>query len=433
MQVIDLCEVLLSKFSNIRKLDDELSSCYENQADQMGLFGGLAGILIFLGVCNRLQLSSASSELCHAYIEKMCERLPESRHDLSLHQGLTGVLFSIFLCSERGTSYRDLLVVLETRLRDQIESHLLIPIQKAIDRGYFLHPTYLNLSGGLSGIISYLSYRCEEESNRRMLCHAVQILTKYLERENPSPSGALPGWFCPQEETLYPSEKYKFPQGSYVFSQCYGVSGYLAALVRCVECGEEFGYLRNSIEKIAYWLVDAIEKNDADYILPIAASRDEVLKRNYKSHLRRDAWCAGIPSTALTLYKTGLLLQKDDLCKVALNAYVSLFQKGLKEWNLTATSLFHGRAGIMLTTYEMASLSGSDFLKDECVKLEREVMRYYHPSHEFCFRCVEVSESGNYFWRDDPGLLFGASGVLLSLMKVNGLQSCDWEKVILLS
>lgn len=431
MQTLELCRTLVSKFSNIDKLNQYLPSNQENRIDKTNLSTGLSGILVFLSICRNIDLDFNFSELCHLYIEKICQYLKNSHYDLSLHQGLTGVIFSIFLSSNDGKNYQELLSTLESHFRDQITRNLIVPIRKAIENHYFLHPSYLNLSGGISGVISYLMLRDQDKNNRKLLIESIEVLANYLDRQEEE---QVPGWFSPTKETLHATEKYKFPQGSFVFSHSYGISGYLAAMISCLERDQSFNYLRKIIKDMSYWIINATERKGNDYFLPIAAATEEVRETKYANQLKRDSWFCGIPSTALTLYRAGVLLEENFLCDFALKAYISLFQKNLKDWNLVATSLFHGRAGIMLVTYLMALISENDFLMDQCLKLEQEVLRYYHPSNEFCFKSVEINEAGNYFWKDDPGLLFGASGIALSLMKVNKMNSSScWEKILLLN
>jgi len=425
-------DFFLSKVSNIDDVAKSLDS--HNPVGSINLSNGLSGVLTFLGICKSQKLDTEISETCHKYIKTISEKLQNNHYDLSLYQGLTGIIYSIYLSSNNGSEYQSLINTLETHLREEILRHLILPIEKAIDNNYLLHPSYLNLSSGISGIIAYLTLRIDScRENNETLDKCTQTLTEYLEKSLVYDGKTIPGWYSPYEEPLHYLDKHKYPNGSFVLSHAYGISGYLAALTTYLECRQKSQNTIDLVEKLSNWLINVTEKKSGGYFWPISASYEEILKSQYSGHLNRDSWFCGVPSMALTLYRVGKLLNKKDFCNFAENAYISIFEKTFKDWNLIATQLFYGRAGVLLTTHRMALLTNNQLLINQRSKLEDELLRYYNSSNIFGFRSVEITEGGNYSWEDNPGLLFGASGIILTLMTVNNPEFINWDRILLIT
>jgi len=423
-------DFFLSKVLNADNVAKSLN--FHNPIDSINLSNGLSGVLAFLGICKSQKLNTEISEICHKYIKTISEKLQNSYYDLSLYKGITGVIFSIYLSSNNGFEYQNLINTLETHLREEILRHLILPIEKATNNNYLLHPSSLNLSSGLSGIIAYLTLRIDScRENNEILDKCTQTLANYLERNLVHDDKNVPGWYSPYDESLHYLDKHKYPNGSFALSHAYGISGYLAALTTYLECRQGNQSIFNLVEKLSNWLINVAEKKPDGYFWPISASYEEVLKGQYSEHLNRDSWFCGIPSIALTLYRVGKLLNKKKFCEFAEKAYLSLFEKNFKDWNLIATQLFYGRAGVLLTTHRMALLTNNQFLINQRSKLEDELLRYYNPSNLFGFRSVETTEGGNFSWEDNPGLLFGASGTILTLMTINNPEFENWDRILL--
>lgn len=103
-----------------------------------------------------------------------------------------------------------------------------------------------------------------------------------------------------------------------------------------------------------------------------------------------------------------------------------------KEWNPLGTSFVNGLAGILASTYRMAEETENPKLWQHVKELEADLSSFYRPESPFGYQMVHVDSFNNYNWVDNPGLLYGASGIALSLMLVQNREELDWDRAFLL-
>jgi len=96
------------------------------------------------------------------------------------------------------------------------------------------------------------------------------------------------------------------------------------------------------------------------------------------------------------------------------------------------TSFVNGRAGILASTYRMAEATENPTLWQHVNELEADLSSFYRPESFFGHQMVHDDVSHHYHWVDNPGLLYGVSGIALSLMLVQNREELDWDRAFLL-
>ncbi len=138
----------------------------------------------------------------------------------------------------------------------------------------------------------------------------------------------------------------------------------------------------------------------------------------------RPTWCTGGPGTARALWLAGTALDDPRYRRVALDMMAAGATGGLD-----SPTLCHGTAGLLLLTAGFAADTGQPRWHAAVAGQTDELLDRYDPASLFGYRDVEPA--GNQV--DNPGLLWGATGVALALLAVADVETPAWTRLFLLS
>jgi hypothetical protein len=331
------------------------------------------------------------------------------------------------LASKQGTHYKTLLTQLETILAEELERSFFPQMAKYCAYDWHLTPDLYNLMNGISGCLAYLSLRKDEVWLNKLALRCLEELVRGLSRQRIVLEKQLPGWYV---EPNNPNIQGEFPHGLFDLSTSFGISGVLATLSLAAQNDLVVSGQLDLMHQIAYWLKDQ-QKISASGIVWEPYSPVE---KGSSAGISRDIWDYGAPSVARSLHLASTILKDPPLGQFAQDCFEKIFQKPAIDWNLIATPLTHGRAGLLTITDRMAKDTGSLFLKQQVYNLEQDLLRFYDPDHRYCFRMAAFDErlEDSYRWVDSPFFLDGSAGVALSLLSLSSYRVLDWQRALLI-
>ena len=358
----------------------------------------------FLRIASDLYSASCVAGNCSANSNKV---------DISLCSGASGLGY-IALQSPRGKSaYKslsdDIHVVLEARVQQ---------ILAKISQAHGVSQNDYDVLYGVTGIGRYL-LACETANYPAKLLRPVVeslIGKSRIDRD-------LPGLFTPHE-LLHPFEQQQF--SGTVAINCglaHGVPGPLALLSLAQLNGVEIAGLQESIRFWANWLVQQKISDEWGNNWPATHSPDESAKPT------RAAWCYGVPGVSRSLFLAGAALQDRQLKGLAASSMLSLFGRPQSVQRNHSPTMCHGRAGILQITTRFAHDTEMPEFKEAAQNLCQELVETFDEKKIWGFE----DNLNDGMTVDNPGLLCGASGVLLALLSACTDVEPIWDQTFLLS
>lgn len=401
---------------------------------QLSLAEGLPGIASFYGVMDQFFPNQGWDQVAYTYLKLTIHKTEERGiSHTSLFAGLTGMCFAAYLCSKQGYRYPHLLSKLENLLFREIETSLLCQANNFLDQDQDAPPHFYNLTNGLSGVLAYLLVRKEQAACHRLASDCLSRLILLLKRKRCVKGYEVPGWYVSPEEQLVPEAQAQYPNGSFILSMSYGMTGCLSVLALAALEGIVVPGQYELIQEMATWLKSKQRQaSSGPYWHHSVSFEDEISNQQNSTELTRDAWSYGNPTVSRSLYLAAKATRDFSLMKFAEDSFLSIFSKTWQEWNLMGPTFFWGRAGLLALTYHMAQDTGHPVLLKQIDYLENDLKRFYHPSHVFGFQTIHVAEQEDYHWIDHPGLLNGAIGIALALLLVHSQEEIMWPRIFLI-
>lgn len=396
------------------------------------LMGGSSGLLLLFAELGRVCPDEKWDIAAHAHVLSIKESIERSGiQDLSLSAGLTGICLALQEASHGGTRYGRLLDKLNDFLLCHVEEHYFLPIQHSLHH-YTRSPvdTY-DLISGLVGVGLYaLKNRHRPQFydlTVNILSHLTKLMTP-LEIEGV----VVPGWYLPSEHQMLEKDIAHFPKGSFNLGLAHGVPGVLAFYSLAALHGVVIDHQMQQVRETADYLMIRRREQSGGYFWETIVSFENEYGNSKQQHLfARDAWCYGAPGVARSLFLAGRAMQSAHIQDFAVKSFESIFLRSVEDWNIPGPTFCHGLSGLMTITYLMAHDSGSSLLRGQLPRLQQMVLDCYRPEYPFGFQDHRHGESEGLECVDSPGLLVGATGVLLSLLTLSqGCRNWMWPLLI---
>lgn len=405
--------------------------------DITSLSHGYPGFIILFSELDTLFPNLNWDLVAHQYIQNLMNVIEEKGiHNSSLFSGLSGICFSLYLASKKGTRYQKIITQLNAILIKKIKVDFLDPIEEVFKSNQLLSPFQYDVIAGISGLLGYVLEFLTDHSMRELALSLVKALTN-LNRPMLYKGIAIPGWYIPREHLILEQHQSLYPEGCFDTGIAHGIAGCLLTLSNAYLKGIIVDNQIEAIEAISSWLQK--NKTEFDQSGPLWPSRFGLnFDRNNQvetlSQHCRDAWCYGAPGIALSLYQASKALKSDRLRRNAIEVLIGVCKRFRVKKNLECVTFCHGLAGLLTMLHSMFLETRINIFSETTKDIVEIIIAKYNSSHPFGFKSeASVPNSNKNQLIDNAGLLDGAAGALLSLLFSTSNKSRDWTKIFLIN
>lgn len=390
--------------SIVRELINEVQNRQEKTTSS-GLLEGLSGQLLFLWHAGKLFPEQVSESLFNKRLSEM-EMVDHTKpFGMSFGLGITGIawLYETIL-QEQADSYQPEF----NQNTDVLIQQYLEQVSNNTDIEYVL---------GISGIAVYLARR--NRCQQALDCS--ELLISVLQRQAHFLDESSCAWNTP------PSSIYRFNKDNnnpeFNLGLAHGVPAVLAALIALHDgLTRQKEKARQLLNAGCNWLL-AQRQDPQKY----GCYFGNVAEKPSTSRL---GWCYGDLTIALTLFRAGNLLQRDDLICAATEICLHASQRTYEQSFVQDAAICHGIAGLALSFRLL-----SECCPDPQIKLAEQ---FWHNELLTLYRTQGLKgfyrfgeEEGLPTYLQDASLLNGYAGIGLYLLTTLG-QKADWTEALLL-
>ena len=190
--------------------------------------------------------------------------------------------------------------------------------------------------------------------------------------------------------------------------------------------------LEEAVDVLAEWLV-AYHVEDAWGVnWPYAVSLTAVGLPEPADVARsgsRAAWCYGAPGVARALSLAGAARGRLEWRELAVEAMAAVYRRPFADRQINSPTLCHGVAGLLQATLRFANETRLPMFTDAASDLVEWLLSAYEPDSVMGYRNWEPGGTRV----DQPGLLEGSAGVLLSLLAAATEIAPSWDRAFLLA
>lgn len=379
------------------------------------LSDGYAGIALLFGQFDRCFPDRGWDHEAHTYLALAAQEIeaaPADGIEPGLWGGLSGLCYTVHFLARGETRYRRLLATLDERLAQRLTAELAYPASAANDRALADD----DLISGAAEVLAYLLDRPAAPSLRSLR----DALLDWLIAWSASPGYVVPP---PPQAARHPHAPYG-PEAT-GSGLAHRAPGPLAVLALAHRQGIARPGLAAAVRTLADWLL--IQSSGAAWgpNWPEGGpSPPPVLLRP----VAQAAWCQNRPGVARALWLAGVALADSALCAAALVALEAV-RRRRTAGEIGSPILCHGGAGLLQIVLRFAADTGRADLAAWAIDLATSLSDLFDPATLLGFQ--ERAPGGER--RDRPGLLDGATGVILPLLAAATDTPPTWDRILLLA
>ena len=284
-----------------------------------------------------------------------------------------------------------------------------------------------DLISGLSGVGAYLLCMRGIPSADR----AMEALLGFLVSLTGG-SARRPRWWTPSSLLGDEQAAVLYPNGSLNCGLAHGIPGPLSCMSLALSSGITVPGMNEAIEESAEWLV-AYRVEDASGVnWPYAVSLTDAGLPEEPESTRagaRAAWCYGAPGVARALWLAGVAMDRPDWRQLATDAMAAVYRRPMSERQIDSPTFCHGVAGLLQITLRFANDTSLPMFSEAAADLTEWLLSAYEPESLLGYRNWEPGGTRI----DQPGLLEGAPGVLLTLLAAATDIEPSWDRAFLLA
>jgi hypothetical protein len=361
----------------------------------------------------------------HAYLTSAgaaAELLPSQA--AGMYSGLTGLAFAAWSLSREGTRYGRMLASIDAVLFPQFASQadsLALADRDGVSVSEF------DVISGCAGEGAYLLSRRKDSGAAAALEAVLRAIVALA-----SGAGPRPRWWTPAHLLFDKETAAMYPHGNLNCGLAHGIPGPLALLALTYSNGVRVPGLVDAAERLADWLVT----NRADdtwgvnwpYSVPLTA--EGLPDRSAKAYgPSRTAWCYGAPGVARVLWLAGVAFGRPAWRELALEAMQAVYRRPAHARYIDSPTFCHGVAGLLQITLRFAHDTRLPMFIQSAADLTEWLLSAFEPGSLLGYRNWEPGGTRV----DQPGLLDGAPGVLLTLLAASSAVEPTWDRMFLLS
>lgn len=399
--------------------------------DPVSLSSGYPGIvLLFIELDEKFPNESWDS-VVHDYILEIKACLEQGclSNQASIFVGLAGVCFSLQKASKSGVRYKKMLDKLNVMLIEMIEKNHIYQLKDNFYKKQPSNPFLYDIIVGISGIAVYIFNNLQfpnfEKTGYKIASLLIQLTEKIHVNGN-----EVSGWYVSADQQLMKREKDEYPNGCFNMGFSHGISGVLAALSLAYEKGIQIENQKNTILKLATWIIQYRKTvGDRCFWPPYISFEEAAYGFEAPVVISRDAWCYGAPGISRALLLAAKAINCKFLKKTAFEMFDNLLNQRTQKWNAYSPTFCHGLSGLAQLTYSM-SLEASPreklFLIERYKEFADLIFEGFDEDLPFGFQDIETQIDGSKWKISKAGLLEGSAGILLTLLNPE-LNSPGWS------
>ena len=341
-----------------------------------------------------------------------------------MHSGLAGLAFAAWSLSRGGTRYRRLLMSIDTRLRPRIAGQaqgLIRADGDGMSVGEF------DVISGCAGVGAYLLSRRENPSAAAELEAVLRAIVALAGGAGPRPRWWTPAHLLFDEETAA-----MYPHGNLNCGLAHGIPGPLALMALAFAGGIRVPGIEEAADRLGVWLITnrADDTWGVNWPYSVPLTPEGLPDRSARAYgPSRTAWCYGAPGVARALWLAGLAFARRAWRELALEAMQAVYRRPEAARYIDSPTFCHGVAGLLQITLRFAHETRLPVFTDAAADLTEWLMSAFEPDSVLGYRNWEPGGTRV----DQPGLLDGAPGVLLTLLAASSAVEPAWDRVFLLS
>ncbi|MGA8163797.1 MAG: lanthionine synthetase C family protein [Waddliaceae bacterium] len=365
--------------------------------------------------------------------------------DFSLFSGFAGICFAIQIAAKKDSTYAHIDNIFRFKLMQYVEHHMVEPMEIREKFGKLPFPSEYDAIKGLPGLVFYLlSYQENPDVKElldRMLRQLVRVTTDISKGTN-----KIPGWHVdindPAVQKIFPYPHLEnllrtYPNGFFETGLAHGISGCLAALAKALSCAMEVNGAIEGMHKIVHWLQQSQKKSgNLGFVWPkrlglnlIDSNLVEVATDDYF-----DGWAHGAPGILHSMLLAAHALEDRKLTVNCVNEFLKLIERIRNKHTYRGLPFCYGLAGIMAIVHNVRIMTK----REEFAEIEQEIaemiVAQYQYEAPFGFKCIAPSHQiEELLLIDNPGLVTGSIGVLLSLLLVISDHRPTWLSIFFLN
>ena len=361
----------------------------------------------------------------HSYMASATEAVERSAYaSTGLFGGLAGLAFAGWSLSRGGVRYQRLITALDSALLGQIAGQA-DGLARVTTEGVAF--SEFDAVSGLAGVGAYLLNRQEIPA----VSLALQTILRSLVALASDTAGP-PRWWTPPH--LLGSEEMTalHPHGNLNCGLAHGIPGPLAFISLALLNGIGVAGTEEVIDRLADWLI-AYQVEDAwgvnwPYAVSLAADGASEPPDATRAGSRA-AWCYGAPGVARALWLAGVARGRPQWRDLAIEAMAAVYRRPSAARQINSPTLCHGVAGLLQITLRFANETRLPVFTDAANDLTEWLLLAYEPESLMGYRNWEPGGTRV----DQPGLLEGAAGVLLTLLAAATDVEPSWDRAFLLA
>jgi hypothetical protein len=338
--------------------------------------------------------------------------------------GLTGLAFGGWLLSRGASRYRRLLATLDDTLLPRIAAQADALAQLTSEGGSVGE---FDVISGLSGIGAYLLSRRTNGETAAVLEIALRSLVAIACDTNSRPRWWTPAHLLGDEETAA-----LYPHGNLNCGLAHGIPGPLALMALALSQGIAIPDIEEAIDRIAYWLIGHRADDTWGVNWPYAVSLDSDGLPDDSASVggpSRAAWCYGAPGVARALWLAGVARDRAEWRNLAIEAMEAVYRRPMAARYIDSPTFCHGVAGLLQVTLRFANDTRLPVFTKAAADLTDWLISAYEPDSLLGYRNWEPGGPRV----DQPGLLDGTPGVLLTLLAASTEVEPSWDRAFMLS
>ncbi|TCP54490.1 lanthionine synthetase-like protein [Tumebacillus sp. BK434] len=389
------------------------------------LGSGVAGPCLLFGQLDRMFPEEGWDLVGHKYLVTIQQRLQtHGAPNLSLWSGLGGTLLAVKALSRGGQRYQNMLQSLLGSLIGTLQKQM---PEKRQAMANDLVMTDYDTIGGMAGVGRILLAFADRDDAQQALRDVLDYLIE-LCGDKEAHGLLVPTWLIHSHNHYREDEQEMFANGSLNLGLSHGITGPLALMSLALLQGIEVPGQREAMRRAADFVRRFQGLHDEEPLWPGRISFETWQTGELPPLSPRDSWCYGAPGIGRALWLAGAALEDAALTEAGIAAYRGIAKREDSKRSMNTPTICHGWGGLMHIVQRMHADTALPELLPCRDELARLVLSTFSEAHPYGFEEFEARQPIT-----DPGLLEGASGVILTLLSLVTEEAPDWDAVLMIS